>query len=420
MKKKTIIVTLIFAISTAIQVISNIVLTRLFGTSSDYSHFLAAVTIPTILVSVIYGTLNDALMPLFGEKLAIDKDKAYKFFFGQLSTLTFLGIILSGLLFAFAQPLMSLFFSGQFLELNTLTQMFSLLILAIPFSIFVTVLGMRQYAEKNYNRFPLAQLIGSIINLVLILVLYQRFGAWAIIYSFVINIIVQIFFVLPGKLEFRIDHIIPTLSLWLPLIIGVTALKSDTLIIRSFSSRLGGDFIVYQNLISKVASLSAGLLTIGMQVLLLPNVIESIAKKELRHTENLVNKAKFYAISLSAVLAVAIYFFAPIVIRILFVGGRFTISDYESTVRLIPYYLLPVIGWGIVSVFMPPLYALKKHVQIGLVNLICFVLAWGMTSYMSQFNISLAISVGLTVLLLGSSIGAEILWQIHFRKLTSQ
>jgi len=84
MKKKTIIITLIFAFSTLVQVLSNIVLTRLFGTSSSYSHFLAAVTIPTIIISVIYGTLNDALMPLFGEKLVFNKDKAYHFFFGQL------------------------------------------------------------------------------------------------------------------------------------------------------------------------------------------------------------------------------------------------------------------------------------------------------------------------------------------------
>ena len=358
-------------------------------------------------------------MPLFGEKLVFNKDKAYHFFFGQLSSLTLIGLVISGLLFVFARPLMALLFSNQSLQIPILTQMFSLLILAIPFSIFVTVLGMRQYAEKHYYRFPIAQLAGSIINLVLVLVLYNKFGAWGLIYSFVLNIVIQILFVLPGKLKFRLDGIFPTLSLWVPLIIGVSALKSDSLIIRSFSSQIGESYIIYQNLISKVCSLSAGILTIGMQVLLLPNIIETITQKDYLRTKNLVNKAKAYALFLSLILVILIYFLAPIVIKILFVGGKFTISDYDNTIKLLPYYLMPIVGWGTVSVFMQPLYALKKHFQIGTLNLSIFIIAWIVTDRISKIHVALAISMGLSILLIGSSLGAEILWRINFKKLST-
>lgn len=416
MKKQTVFITAIFAVSTLIQVISNIVLTRLFGTSIEYSHFLAAVTIPTILVSVIYGTLNDSLMPLYGEKLAQDRQNAQRFFSEQLTTLTLFGLIISPFLIIFSRQLMMLVFSSSFLDTATLARMFSLMILAIPFSVFVTTLGMKAYSEKKYLRFPTAQLVGSLANLILVLVLFQNFGAWGLVFSFVLNIIIQIFFVLPEKIEFKLGHIIPTLSLWFPLIVGITALKSDALIIRSFSAQMGEGFLVYQNLISKVCSLSAGLITIGLQVVLLPNIIESLAKKDFIRTQKLVTKAKIVAVLLSLSLVLVIYLLAPFLIKLLFVGGKFSIEDYKKTISLLPYYYLPVAGWGIVSIFVQPLYALKKHLSIGILSLVCLAIAWYVTGYLSTTSISLAISVGLSVLLFGTSLGAEILWQYYFRK----
>lgn len=418
MKRQTILITLIFGVSIFVQVVSNIILTRLFGTSLDYSHFLTAVTLPTIIITVIYGSLNDSLMPLYGEKLAKDKIKANNFFSEQITTLILLGVMVSAVLIVFSEPLIKLFFSSRYFQISTLSSMFSFMTLAIPFCIFATALGMRQYAEKRFFKFPLAQLVGSVVNLILVLIFFQRFGAWGLVYSFVLSVAIQILFISPPKLKFHLGNVLPTLSLWVPLIIGVTALKSDTLIIRSFSAQMGTDFIVYQNLISKVCILSAGLITIGLQIVLLPYVIESLAKKDFERTKELVNKAKLSAITLSIILVTALYFFAPFVIKLLFVGGKFTAEDYQKTIQLLPYYLLPVFGWGIVNIFIQPLYALKKHLQVGILSLVCLVISWFTSSAISPTSVPLAISVGLSILLIGSSVGAEFLWQYHFRRIS--
>ena len=418
MKRKTIQVTIIFFVSTLIQVISNIVLTRLFGISIEYSHFLAAVTLPTIFVTVIYGTLNDALLPLYGEKIIVEKEKSEDFFFSQLTSLTLFSILITLILNLFAPLLMNQFFGNSDLFQSTLVMMFTVLTLAIPFATIVTILGMRFYAHKQYARFPVAQMIGSLTNLILVLLLYKYYGAWGLVYSFVINIAVQILFVLPGKFKFKIGHIIPTLSLWAPLIIGIMALKSDSLIVRTFSAQLPEGFIVYHNLISKLCSLSAGIITIGIQILFLPNIIERLANKDFAKVKEMVNKVKLIAIGLSSALVLGIYFVAPFFIKILFVGGKFSISDFNTAITLIPYYLLPVFGWGIISVFLQPLYALKKHLHVGILILICFLLAWFVASTISKDSPTLAISVGLSILLLGSSIGSEILWRINFNKLS--
>ncbi|PIR13752.1 hypothetical protein COV49_01230, partial [Candidatus Falkowbacteria bacterium CG11_big_fil_rev_8_21_14_0_20_39_10] len=76
MFKKGIVVTGIFIASTVLQLISQIIITRVFGASFELDVFLAAVAIPAIVVTVIYGTFNDAFLPLFGEKKTNDPEHA--------------------------------------------------------------------------------------------------------------------------------------------------------------------------------------------------------------------------------------------------------------------------------------------------------------------------------------------------------
>ena len=204
----------------------------------------------------------------------------------------------------------------------------------------------------------------------------------------------------------------------MPLIIGITALKSDAILIRSFSARMPSEFIVYHNLISKLCSLSAGLLTIGLQVTLLPNLIESIARKDYQRSVLLVKKAKIITLSLSAALAVLVYFMAPLVIKVLFVGGKFSVRDYEIAISLLPYYIVPMLGWGIVSIYVQPLYALKKHLHVGVIGLSFLFLGWLSSTVIQTVSpTSYAICVGLSVLLLGTSLGADLIWKINIKKL---
>ena len=65
MKRSALTITIIVGISTLIQIVTQIVVTQLFGAKFELDVFLAAVVIPTIIVSTIYSTLADIIIPLF-------------------------------------------------------------------------------------------------------------------------------------------------------------------------------------------------------------------------------------------------------------------------------------------------------------------------------------------------------------------
>lgn len=422
MIKKGIAITLIFIASTFVQLVSQIVITRIFGAKIDLDIFLAAVTLPTIAVTVIYGTLNDAFLPLYGEKKVKDPENSDQYFFSSLLMLGALSFLLAWIFNFFTQPLSQILYGERGTEFvkNVAVQM-SYMSLSLPFSVIATMFGSYFYAHKKFSHFPFAQLLGSLANLLIIILLAPSWGIFSLVFAFVVNIIFQALVMIPKSIlnfRFRFINLLPLLVAWLPLIIGNFALRSDTLLIRSFASSLPTGYIVYLNLIYKIFTIATAVMTIGIQILLLPHLIEYFSKKNYERAINNIAKAKKIAIGVSILVTILLILVAPLAINILFVGGKFTANDARITISLLPMFVIPAIGWGISAVFFQPLLALKKQIQLGLINVIALVISWVSAWFINQYFGALpAITSGLIILLFTGIIGSEILWQIEKRKL---
>src|SRR5690606_28453718 len=120
------------------------------------------------------------------------------------------------------------------------------LFMVVPVAVMATISCSYYYAHKQFTRFPLAQAVGSFTTLLIILAFAQFIGICALIISFVLNVIIQILIVFP-KISFtgiKKVNIVPFLYALVPLIIGSIALRSDTLLIRSFGVELPAGSLV--------------------------------------------------------------------------------------------------------------------------------------------------------------------------------
>lgn len=433
MLKKSLLVTSIFILSTIIQLISNVFVTRIFGAKLEVDIFLAAVALPTIIVTVIYATLNDVFLPLYGELKIKDRRKSDSYFFSSLIFLILFSLIVSLILFLGAYPISYLFYGsrGEGFVKNVANQL-SIMVWCVAPSIIATLFGTYYYVQKKYIRFPFAQLMGSIFNLIFIIFFYKSLGIWSLIISFVLNIIFQIFYILPPLktfLSFRILNLFENWKLkignlffaWLPLIIGNFALRSDVLLIRSFGAQLPVGYLVYLNLIIKIFSLATGVTTIGIQIVLLPHLVEEIGNKNYHIVFKKIRKAKIGALITSILVGSAIVLFSPPIIKFLFVGGKFSTNDYQLAILLIPYFFLSAIGWGAINIFFQPLLALKKTWVVGAINIFSLFFAWALTYILNTlFTPLIAICWGVTSLLFLNILLAEISWRYYKKNLIQQ
>ncbi|MFA9289415.1 MAG: lipid II flippase MurJ [Weeksellaceae bacterium] len=420
MIQKGIVVTLIFIFSTLIQLVSQILVTRIFGASLNLDIFLAAVAVPTLVVTMIYATVNDAFLPLYGHEKATNAKHADDFFFSHLLILTGLSLVIALIASFAADTLSNLLYNSRGVAfVSAVSLQMRYMFFSLPLAVLATLLGSYYYSQKDFIRFPIAQMIGSMANLVIIVLLYPHIGIWALVIAFVINLAIQILFVIPGKIvhmSFVNINIWPFFAAFVPLIIGAFAVRSDTLLIRSFGAQLPAGSLVYLNLITKILSISTSILTVGIQVLLLPHLVEYISHKNYDKAIQNVHKAKIIAVMISVVVSIAVLLLGPFMIQLLFVGGKFTQADASMTSSLLPYFLIPAIGWGINSVFAQPLIALKKQKELSILHVSALGVSWG-SAWLANIYLGAlaAIVVGLILLLFIGIIGSEILWQ-HYKK----
>jgi putative peptidoglycan lipid II flippase len=428
MIKKSFFITFIFGINILVQLISQIVITRFFGAGFDIDVFLAAVTLPTIIVTVIYGTLNDTFLPIFG-RIKEESDRE-RYFVSALLIIGFIGFVLASALGFFSQNIATFFYAARgVVFVKAVATMMPSLFYAVPLSIIATLMGSYFYNKKNFYRFPLAQVIGNILNIILVFLFHNSLGVNVLVLGFVLNIFSQIIFCFPKSIATNknnfpnflkdftdLKNIGKLILTWIPLIISLFAIKSDSLIVRSYASHLPTGYQVYFNLIYKIFSLSAGVCTIGIQILLLPHLVEHFSNKNHDKAFSQIAKSKTFGILISAFVVFLVVFLSPYVINILFVGGKFSESDAQKTIALLPLFIIPAIGWGISSIFYQPLIALQKVWSLAILNSFALLLAWGSAYYTNIiFGPLFAITVGLIVLLFTGIIGSEILWQ-HYKK----
>lgn len=419
MIKKGFVTTIIFALSTLVQLVSQIVVTRIYGASLSLDIFLAAVAIPTVIVTIIYATLNDTFLPELASKKEEDREE---FLLGNLLTIgsvTFIASVLT----SFLSDAISLWLyaprGAEFVYQVSFQMRY--LFLSIPLSVIATMLGSYFYAKKDFVRFPIAQLVGSLVNVLIIVVLAPIVGIWALISAFVVNILIQILFVIPKALFTTtplFSNPITLLLTWFPLIVGNFAMRSDAILIRSLGADLPSGYLVYLNLVTKIFALATSVATIGVQVLLLPHLVEYFNKQELNRAFSTVRRAKVGAILISVAVTILLVFVAPIVISLVFVGGQFTQHDAQVTSSMIPLFIIPAIGWGINSIFMQPLIALKKRYLVGTINVGSMIMGFGVGNLInSQLGPLQGIVWGLTTLIFSGIIGNELVWQYYKRKL---
>jgi len=431
MVKKSVFVSIIFVLNALIQLISQIVITRIFGAKLDLDIFLAAVAIPTLIVSTVYATLNDAFLPIYGQKKVKDPKNATTYLTQTLVTLVGLSFLIALLMNFLSHPISNALYGsrGEMFVSAVAIQM-NYMFYSMPLAIIATILGAHYYSKKEFYRFPFAQLIGNVTNLLMIVVLQPLIGIWSMVFAFVANLFFQIAILFPIRkmsvsfvtlnfINFKNFTNFINLSLsWLPLILAYSAFRSETVYVRAFASALPSGYMVYLNLILKMFTLATGVATIGLQVLLLPHLVEYFA--DVKHHPKailLVNRSKFIALIVSTIIAFITMLTAPILINLLFVGGKFSAQDAKITISMLPLFVIPAIAWGSYGVFFQPILALKKSFHLAVVCTLSLGLGWLVGSVIKSLAGPLAgISVGLIVWLGFGIIGAELLWQIYKKK----
>lgn len=428
MKKSALTITLINGLVTAIQIVGQIIVARIFGAKIELDAFVSAVTIPTMLTSVIAATLSDAFLPDLKKKQIENEEKANVYFFKMAFLVGFIVLLIAFSIDMFSTQLITLLFGargGSFVLFTD--RLMTYMLYTLPFTVLGVLFNSYLYSKKRFFTPSLAYLAGSALNLSLIIMLSPSIGIVSMVIAFISAIFLQLFFVFPYKIAAYSgaafgslgdgqtkSQLIKLFISWSPLVISAIIMRFDAILTRSFAARLPEGYITYTNLVAKLFGGLVGIMTIGIQTVFFPHLVELVHLKDFQKANTQVNKAKLYGFLLTFCTVFIIVIIAPFFMRLLLTGGKFSSENVEILISLFPYFVIPATGWGIAQIFAQPIIAIGKQHILTLVNILAVCLAWLTANYVyGQYGGMSAISVGLIVLAFTGIIGAEIIWKME-------
>lgn len=379
------IVFILALLTKALQIIFYPLVARFFGTSGEFESFVVALSVPTLISTVLLGNFSTVFILIFTEQKVKYGDKSAWDFASSLMNIallgamgvTVVGILCSPWLMRFLVPGMEFFYRQMG------TQFLRILFITVFFFALAVILCAILQSHQSFIIPGAAALIGNLVLIGIILMLMQRVGIYVLpmanIFSFactVLLLLVASKALWWGRYSLRINAE-PSVREALLMSIGVSIVGAswqiNLVVSRFFASFLPTGSIATLEYASRSVILIIELLALSVVAPLYQRMSSEAAmgdKGKVMDTFSL--GIKMTAVVLFPLVAFAIFLRFPI-FQIFLEYGKFSNQNTAQVSSVFLYLSLSMIGGGLGQMIMYAYFALRK-VRLLLVLLFCMVM----------------------------------------------
>lgn len=370
MKKTTLYLMLITALSKFLGFTRDITLSYFYGTSSISDAYLISSSIPLIIFTSVGIGVSTGYIPMYSRILKEYGEKeGIRYTNSLVNILVIICTAIVGLSLLFTEEMVSLFASGFVGETLDLTVQFTRISL---FGIYFTgiIYVFRGFLQIR-GSYIVPELIGFPLNITIILSIIFSYSTSIVILPIgvVLANITELLFLLPFvykkgyryKLEADIKnkHIIRMTYLALPIIIGSSVDQINIIVDRTIASNIAVGGVSALNYSFKLNSFIHGIFVTSLSTVMYSKISKMAA---YNHTDSL-KKTVSEAINLINLLVVpttvgAMTFAEPIV-RLLFGRGAFDLKALEMTSNTLFFYSIGMVGFGLRDILSRAFYSLQ-------------------------------------------------------------
>ena len=325
-----------------------------FGTSDVLDAFLIAFVLPGFAITLIYGSLNAALIPTYiqvreqeGKEAAQHLSSSIMISSGGL----LLVVSLCLALFApYILPILASGFDADKLALTT--SLYYVMLPCLLFSGLATTWSAILNAQERFALAAIGPIVTAVVTVLMLIVLAKAWGIYALAVGSVTGSLLE-----AGLLGWwlgrqgisvvpRWHGVTPAVrQVWgqyTPIIAGSFLMGSTSLVAQSMAATLGSGSVSALAYGSKITTLILGVGSVAVSTAVLPHFSRMVARSDwdnVRHT--LLTYARLIVLITLPITLVLIYFSEPLV-RLLFQRGAFTEADTKLVAWVQVLYLLQV------------------------------------------------------------------------------
>lgn len=395
----------------------DFLMTRWFGMGSEMDSFVLGTMVPMLLVTVFAIPAGAAIIPIYTSQHHDHPEQANHFLLSAIIALSGLLAMLALTLYIFLPQLFVLlnwhYSVTEFTVISDITHIY-LLILWIGG---LTILGNAALTAIGKVTFPtVAQLVVPVVAFIALLLFGTRYSIYPVAYAMLIGAVANLMLVIYALnrnklLPTRLDYVLTGFN-QLPVrqytFLMITALSSALLIpiANSMAATLTVGSVAIISLGVKVILLITGVLSIGINTVLLPYFSKLIAR--LEHTQAQSDFAFFLLLLtlLSIPATLLLTFLVEPIVSILFSNSKLTEHDLISLSKVIEYGVIQLPFFACALVASKYIAAHQRSSIIMLAALSGLVVTIIVGSVLSKTIGVAGISLAMT---LASAISASIL-----------
>jgi putative peptidoglycan lipid II flippase len=390
------IVAIAYVVSRVLGLVREMILSRMFGTSPEYSAYVSAFRVPDLLFLIIMaGSFGSAFIPVFSGLAGSGKrDDAWRLASSVLNISAIALAVTGTLAFIFAKPIVTgVVARGADPAVQEITVNCMRILLLSP--IFLGLGIAAKGILEGQDRFTLpafAPVVYNIATIVGALLLGPRFGVYGVAIGVVIGAICHLAIQVPGlvssgmrwrpKIELDAPGLGEVARLLGPRVIGQAAFQINFIAVTALAWRSGEQSVSALNYAWQLLMLPHGVLALSISTVIFPTMARLYERGDLAGLRAAFGRSLKPLVFLSAPAGVILYFFRTSIVQTLFQGGAFTGESTQLVAAPLAWFAAGLMGYAAVEVLTRAFYAMHDTVTPVAAGIFIIVL-----------NISLAVAL---------------------------
>jgi len=409
------IIAVAFVLSRMLGLLREIILSRLFGTSMEYSAYVSAFRIPDLLFLIIMaGAFGSAFIPVFAGLMADDKRaEAWRLASTVLNLSAVVLAVTGALCLVFAGPLVrGIVAPGASTEAQELTiQIMRLLLLSPVF------LGLGIAAKgilEGQDRFTLPAFAPVVYNLATIvgaITLGRSIGIYGVAVGVVVGAVLYLLVEVPGLIQTGMQYR-PTINLHTeglrevgrllgPRVIGQAAFQINFIVITSIAWTVGEASVSGLNYAWQLLMLPHGVIALSISTVIFPTMSRLFQTDDLPGMRDAFSQALKPLVFLSVPAAILLFFFRVPIVQTILQGGAFDETSTALVSSMLAWFAVGLLGYALVEVLTRAFYAMhdtKTPVAIGIAIIVVnILLAMALVDVMGPPALAFSLSASTTI-----------------------
>ena len=380
-----------------------------FGTSDALDAFLVAFVLPGFAITLIYGSLNAALIPTYIETREREgREAAQRLSSSIMASSLALLVVVSIFLVALAPYLLPLLAAGFDVNKMLLTKsLYYVLIPSLLFSGVATTWSAILNAEERFALAAIGPVITAVVTVIMMVGLTKIWGIYSLAVGTVIGSVLEAALVgwWLGRLGVSVfpqwHGVTPAVrqvwSQYSPIVAGSFLMGSTSLVAQSMAAMLGSGSVSVLAYGSKITLLILGIGSVAVSTAVLPHFSRMVATGDWENVRHTLFTYTRLLILITLPLTLGLVYFSEPLVRLLFQRGAFVEADTKLVAWVQAVYLLQVPVFVLGMLYVRLISALKANRALMwgaginlLVNVICSYL---LMKWLEVAGIALSISL---------------------------